>query len=90
MRSGAKALLNRKAPQSPYRKFEFGRAGRTCMNNQTALVEEDAFMEAYRRKLIIGSSICTIGFIFLYLYNQCIKKEYRIYIVRNKRVIQEL
>jgi hypothetical protein len=59
------------------------------MDNITA-VDNVVLIESYRYKLIIGSSICLILFILLYAYKICIQREYRIYIVRNKRIIQDL
>jgi hypothetical protein len=59
------------------------------MENITA-VGDVVLIEAYRYKLIMGSSICLALFALLYAYKICIQREYRIYIVRNRRIIQDL
>ena len=59
------------------------------MDNITA-VDDIVLIEAYRHKLVVGSSICLALFALLYVYKICIQREYRIYIVRNRRIIQDL
>jgi len=58
--------------------------------NMSVIEEDAAFMEAYQRKLIVGATICSALFIFLHLYKICVKQEYRLYVIRNKRIIQQL